>query len=160
MKTYEATIETELDGQLVEVEIHIQERRTPSYRDGSTWREYQARTKVYVWEQESVIENLINRRKRPTALYRTAAFRALAQLGHVDIADVKLYWSRTAGCSCGCSPAFILTDLERRGLVLQGENGRNADVSITIKAKVTEPASDEDVNRVASQVANLQVVTL
>ena len=55
-------------------------------------------------KSESVFANLVNRFSRPVKLYRAAMKQALSDLG----VDAKAYWSQRAGCSCGCSPAFIL----------------------------------------------------
>lgn len=74
---------------------------------GGRRREYNAKPRVYVWPQETIIENLMERRNRPVKLFRYLATRALESEG---LTRVKLRWSQTAGCSCGCSPGFILDD--------------------------------------------------
>lgn len=68
---------------------------------------------------ESLVENLLNRRSRPTKLYRRLLNKVYTQLreqGEIlpqdqNPQDVK--WSQTAGCSCGCSPGFIMRDCWR-----------------------------------------------
>ena len=55
---------------------------------------------------ESLIENLENRRNRPVKVYRDIVKQALAQ-ADVDVKNVL--WSQYAGCTCACSPGFILT---------------------------------------------------
>jgi phage/plasmid-associated DNA primase len=94
--------------------------------DGGTWR----RIKVvdfpnkFVHEpklpnehpiDESIMENLMNRRSRPINVYRKLAYQALEQIGYTK-EDVKLNWSQYAGCSCPCSPGFIATFSDRRML--------------------------------------------
>lgn len=73
-------------------------------------RRYQRNTKtrIYVWPKgETLIENLENRKSRPYDLFRKQVIpTVLAQLG-VD-ASTKIRWSQYAGCSCPCSPGFVL----------------------------------------------------
>lgn len=67
--------------------------------------------RVYVWEKnESVMQNLVNRRQRPVELYKQFALQAL-QFITADKHPYKLKWSQYAGCSCPCSPGFIVEDL-------------------------------------------------
>jgi hypothetical protein len=68
-------------------------------------------SRVYVWvKNESVFENLSNRRSRPQDLYRALLREhVMTQLGH---GDVPLRWSQKAGCECGCSPAFIAANTQ------------------------------------------------
>ena len=62
--------------------------------------------RVYVNPKgESVLENLNERFDRPIELYREAAYEALKEIG----VEGKLNWSQKAGCSRGCSPAFVFT---------------------------------------------------
>lgn len=84
-----------------------------NYREmsrGVTWREYNKRPRVYVSIcNESIFENLINRRSRPLKLFKQVATEALKQNG---ITPKKMRWSQYAGCSCPCSPGFILDDFD------------------------------------------------
>lgn len=62
--------------------------------------------RVYLWpEGEGVLDNFVNRWSRPTTLYRKVAKAVLADLG----IEGSLRWDQRAGCSCGCSPGFVLT---------------------------------------------------
>ena len=66
------------------------------------------KTRVYVFPKgESLYENLMNRRTRPHTVYRKevlpAVFRAM---GLPE--NTRARWSRYAGCSCPCSPGFVL----------------------------------------------------
>jgi hypothetical protein len=56
-------------------------------------------------EAESVLANLMNRKRRPYNLYKTLIHSS----GIGDVLDLsKLSWSQHAGCSCPCSPGFVL----------------------------------------------------
>lgn len=54
---------------------------------------------------ESVLGNIENRFKRPVVLYREILTQVLKEMSHVGI---EASWSQRAGCSCGCSPGFVL----------------------------------------------------
>lgn len=86
----------------------IKERQ---YKLGSTrhdWKAFCSEPRVYIQPNgETLIDNLFNRRHRPIGLFRDIAKRALAQQG---VVAPKLRWSQYAGCSCPCSPGFILID--------------------------------------------------
>lgn len=84
-------------------------------------RERSRKMKIYVWpEGETLIDNLENRRSRPFNIYRKEVIpQVLAQLGVP--ADAKVRWSQRAGCSCPCSPGFIV----------EGYYGREAHVTVT-----------------------------
>ena len=73
------------------------------------------RTRVYVHSDApfNVLEDLENRTRRPHDLYKPTALEVLARLG---IEVERLTWSQRAGCSCPCSPGFILTGDAQIGL--------------------------------------------
>lgn len=85
------------------VEITITERKLS--RD-IRYSEYSAAPRMYVHvENESILDNLANRKRRPYNVYKTLIHGSL--LGQIfDLG--KLTWSQYAGCSCPCSPGFIL----------------------------------------------------
>lgn len=59
---------------------------------------------------ESTMEHLFNRHNRPVKEFRKLIALALVEAG-VELSeakDVKARWSQYAGCSCPCSPGFIL----------------------------------------------------
>ncbi len=61
------------------------------------------KSRLYVSiKDENMLENLLNRRNRPVAEYKKLLAPVFKML------DTKARWSQTAGCSCGCSPGFIL----------------------------------------------------
>jgi hypothetical protein len=55
---------------------------------------------------ESVLDDFVARFSRPTTIYRRFLADVLTAVALP--ADTKAVWSQRAGCSCGCSPAFIL----------------------------------------------------
>jgi len=79
-----------------------------------TERNEWGRSRVYVWpEGESLIENLMNRRQRPYNVYKKEVLPKLfEQLGLPS--TVRARWSRYAGCTCPCSPGFILEGVRNR----------------------------------------------
>ena len=67
-----------------------------------------ANPRVYIhMTNETVLENLINRRSRPLNEFRAVLRQALANMG-VDQSKITYRWSQKAGCSCGCSPGFVI----------------------------------------------------
>ena len=65
--------------------------------------------RIYVWpENESIYENFFNRRVRPVSVMKKVALKALRDRGF-DIEAADIVWQQKAGCTCGCSPAFVLT---------------------------------------------------
>jgi hypothetical protein len=77
-------------------------RRDPESRDAS-------RGRVYLHPAgETILENFTSgRRTRPYTTFRKELMpEVLVRLGLP--ADTKISWSRKAGCSCGCSPGFIV----------------------------------------------------
>ena len=70
--------------------------------------EFGKKTRVYVFPKgENLMENLMNRKTRPYTTYKKEVlpevFRAMGLP-----ADTKARWSQYAGCSCPCSPGFVL----------------------------------------------------
>jgi hypothetical protein len=72
----------------------------------------QSKTRIYFRiEDETVMENFVNRRTRPYNEYRKLIPQALKQLGlsPEQISNMKFSWSKKAGCTmCPCSPGFIV----------------------------------------------------
>ncbi len=64
---------------------------------------------------ETVLENLHKRRGRPVWDYRALLPKVFDMVqDQIDISfdKVEHRWSQKAGCSCGCSPGFILSGAE------------------------------------------------
>lgn len=86
--------------------IRIMPRKWDKYM---TSFRFQVRPRVQVWgdsTNESVIENLNNRTRRPHAEYKKHALRILAEAG-IEFDGKKMHWNQYAYCSCPCSPAFV-----------------------------------------------------
>ena len=81
-----------------------------------------SKTRVFVWPKgESIMENLQNRRNRPHTAMKPFALRAAEALG-VQVESIS--WSQNAGCSCGCSPGFVV----------KGDHRPGFDVHVTLEA--------------------------
>lgn len=67
----------------------------------------QAYPRIYIHlKDESILENLQNRHSRPYNEYRKL-FPSLTKTLRLK-SELRANWSQYAGCSCGCSPAFIV----------------------------------------------------
>jgi len=115
-------------------EDKTQARRYPRNERGGrgsyAMRRYHSNSKVYVFEDgESIIENLMERRQRPSARYKAIVLEQHPEL------EGKIRWSQKAGCSCGCSPGFLVDHTVRK-------DGSPADIFITITTKPPEPIVD------------------
>ena len=99
-----------------------------------TFRDLNRRVRVHVWTDEpfNVLEDLQNRNRRPHQAWLAPVQSILAELGFTGI---KLRWSQYAGCSCPCSPGFIMVD----GAVQHGLRG--GDLFITLAGA---PSVDEN----------------
>jgi hypothetical protein len=79
--------------------------------------EYNKSPRMYVHvENESVFDNLVNRKRRPYNAYKDM----IRDTNIGEILDIsKLQWSQKAGCSCPCSPGFILNyqNVEHDGML-------------------------------------------
>ena len=100
------------------------------------WRSYDAKPRMYVdaTGEFNVFEDLANRRRRPFTIWRKAIRRNLAGFG-IDLSEMP--WSQTAGCSCGCSPALVLS---KQTIGIGGETFRHFDVWVTLEGA---PSVDE-----------------
>ena len=68
-------------------------------------------TRVFVesCSEETVLEQLFNRKDRPHAEWRKTVIPEVLKELNLS-ADTKVRWSQYAGCTCPCSPAFIIQD--------------------------------------------------
>jgi hypothetical protein len=55
---------------------------------------------------EGILDNLVNRHSRPFNIYRKLVLPPV--LEKLKLAGTKVSWNQKAGCSCGCSPGYIL----------------------------------------------------
>lgn len=93
--------------QLLKCSVH--ERGLPKGYARRDFQSYNRKPRIYVSpEGESLYDNLMSRRQRPSTMYRKLAVAAaLRALGLP--ADTKVTWSHYAGCTmCPCSPGFIV----------------------------------------------------
>ena len=98
----------------------IEGRHVGNFDFGPEWRqEYKVmkkRTtaKVFVFPKgESIFENLLNRHARPHKLNAEVLAKDVeSMLRESNLlpegVPFKMSWSQKAGCSCGCSPGFIV----------------------------------------------------
>ena len=75
-----------------------------------------SKMRIYVHpEGETIMENIMNRKQRPHTFYRKEVLPKLfAQLQWP--ADTRVKWSQYAGCSCPCSPGFIVDNVYGRNI--------------------------------------------
>ena len=67
------------------------------------------RPRIYVHlDGETILENLENRTERPYTVFKTEVLPPLFRL--LGLRNVKAGWSQRAGCSCPCSPGFIVKE--------------------------------------------------
>jgi hypothetical protein len=73
--------------------------------------EMDKKARIYIFpEGEGIYENLMNRCQRPHTTYRKEVIPSvLAEMGLP--ANTKVRWSQYAGCSCPCSPGFVIDDV-------------------------------------------------
>lgn len=116
-------------------EVIIRERKF-NYNDR---RGYDAAPRMYVWADETfnIAEDMMNRTRRPYTEWKKIIKPMFATyLPQVNLE--KLSWSQYAGCTCPCSPGFILG---KRGVVLaDGRHFHKFDIFVTLKGA---PAVDE-----------------
>ncbi len=87
--------------------ITLRPKSGSSSKDNAT--DYYHRPRIYVHlAGETIMQDLQNRRARPYKVYKAEVLPALFRL--LGITDVKVGWSQKAGCSCPCSPGFIVKD--------------------------------------------------
>jgi len=66
--------------------------------------------RIYFWKDErdtKDVLDMVGQRYTPKSLFTPLLKEVLAPIGR---ADVKVSWSQYAGCSCPCSPGFVLQD--------------------------------------------------
>jgi hypothetical protein len=80
----------------------------PRSNNTKYWRDYVKSPRMYVSvEDETVLDNLANRKRRPYDVYK----KMLRSSGVGAVLDLNgLRWSQKAGCSCPCSPGFVLNN--------------------------------------------------
>ena len=166
-------------------EMSAQGRSYPRYRNGytsPTHREYQSKPRMYFHiEGESLLENFGNRFNRPSQLYRQFIPQVLAHFGLP--AGTKVVWSQKAGCSCGCSPGFIVqldqysasklvfdsgnlveyTTVDGKMKKVPAKAARNLDIWVTVKGEEAKATGDvektlQGINRVGQLLSDPTIV--
>ena len=100
------------------------------------------KTRVYVsWSGENMAQDFVNRTSRPHGRVRPLVEMVLEEAG-IDVTGMT--WSQKAGCSCPCSPGFILP---------AGPRGESIWVKITGMPSVVEGNDDERLARAAALTA-------
>lgn len=131
-----------IDEMTVEVTIQPRERRwiPPKYHESGyrspgryscSLADLTKKPRMYVWlKDESILDNLENRRRRPHALYRAFIPKILDALNVPEAKreGIRFNWSQRAGCSCPCSPGFVVTGMP--------SDGTYFDISVTISGVV------------------------
>ena len=112
---------------------------TRNPRTGSPdYRSYDKKPRVYVFpEKETVMENLFNRHSRPTKEYKNAVKDRVFEAMGLDKDENTLSWSQYAGCSCPCSPGFIIKNK------IPGRGWPRVDVYVTLANDSTDTVSVE-----------------
>ena len=90
-------------------------------RDNVSYKDWVKQTRIYVWPQgESLMDNLMNRKQRPFAQYKKEVIPSVLEAMGLP-ADTKVRWSQYAGCSCPCSPGFVVDGDSRRDVYVDVE---------------------------------------
>jgi hypothetical protein len=118
------------------VEITIPDGRLTIMERKYDWRDrrsYYAKPRMYVHATGTfdVVEDLANRRRRPFKLWRKTIRENLLGFS-IDLKAMP--WSQTAGCGCGCSPAFVL---EKQAVRIAGETFDYFDIWVTLEGAPT-----------------------
>lgn len=105
-----------------------------------TWRDYDKKPRCYVSgdAEFNALEDLENRTRRPHAIWRKALIQAFVE-APLLFDTSKMGWYQYAGCSCPCSPGFILPHLT----LDLGEDGvfRRYDLYVTLHGVPTVDAT-------------------
>lgn len=83
-----------------------------------------AKARVYFWPKgETIVQNLLERHARPYNEYRKLMDEVIARAGLDEWRKLeRASWSQYAGCSCPCSPGFVL----------EGEGMRGFDIHVDV----------------------------
>lgn len=121
------TIEAEVNNKRVTIEF-----TTRSYKENSRTRRRKSRLNVYGDLSENIVDNFMNRTRRPHAIYRKEMIPVLEAF---NLPTKGIRWSQYAWCSCPCSPGFIMPT------AVTNAAGDIVDIDITIHEDL--PLADE-----------------
>jgi hypothetical protein len=83
-------------------------------------------SRIYIFPKgENILQNIENRKQRPYTVYRKELIPAILESVKLP-KGTKVRWSQYAGCSCPCSPGFII------------EGSMNKDIFVTVEIKEPE----------------------
>jgi hypothetical protein len=96
----------------------------------STVRGWKNKPRIYATQPSlDIAEDLMNRTRRPFRQWRKLVITALEESG-LGIDTTRMGWDQHAGCSCGCSPGFVL---DNHNSVVVGDMGfHNYDVYVVM----------------------------
>lgn len=115
------------------------------------YKHYESKPRLYISPVgETILDNLVNRHSRPKDIYKKLLPEIFKQAGLPE--DTKAYWSQKAGCSCPCSPGFILqlSQLSANRFDVYAEV---ADSKESYEAYKVKTAKREEEDRIAKQLA-------
>lgn len=76
------------------------------------YRDFRKSARVYIFpKDETIWENLENRHQRPHTTFRKEVMPAVLAAMNLP-ANTRIRWSQYAGCSCPCSPGFIIDEVK------------------------------------------------
>ena len=105
------------------------------YSTYSGWKAYSQSPRMYVSvSDETVLDNLVNRKRRPYNVYKTLIHSS----GISEVLNLsELRWSQRAGCTCPCSPGFVLG---RQSMQIGEKSFHHFDACVTLESA---PSVDE-----------------
>lgn len=123
------------------MEIKEIRTRTATYRDNYRVWTGQVKTRLHFFhdQDESVLEQMVNRRNRPYEVFRQ--FVPIVLDGAPE--GTRVNWSQYAGCSCGCSPAFIVTKGSGSGALRDKDDNNKVITDIFVHLVGAPKTADE-----------------
>ena len=106
--------------EIVKLNVRYEDRKGEPYRYAN---------KLYIWpEGETIMENLYNRRNRPSKVWQEEVIPVVMEAmkeqfpaAYESLKDEKWGWRQKCGCSCPCSPGFV------------GQKQHGRTVAVTVK---------------------------
>lgn len=101
----------------------------PRVRERVSGREFHRKPRLHVWPSWDVFEALD---EYPVRVWRRQAIVALAEAQFHVVTD-GMTWNSRAGCSCGCSPGFVLQNVPA---VVWGQTIEHFDVHLGLESAI------------------------